>query len=239
MLFAVAWQALAWTIQGLLFPSFLDTASALAALVVSPRLWNALWLSHQALVLGFGLAVPLGIGAGLLMGRSPVADAFIDPYLTVLLVIPMSAIIPVIIMVAGLGLGARALVVLLFSVAVIAANTRSGVRAADPRWLEMVRSFGATEGQVWWTVMLPGAAPAIVTGLRLGLGRAFTGMVAVELLLVAVGVGRLILDFQSVFDAGAVYAVVTVLIAEAVAVLQGLKALERRVAPWAHQVAVE
>jgi NitT/TauT family transport system permease protein len=103
----------------------------------------------------------------------------------------------------------------------------------------MVRGFGATERQVWRDVLLPGALPAIVTGLRLGLGRAFTGMVAVELLLVAVGVGRLIVSYQGEFDGAAVYAVVLLLVAEAVTCLHVLKRLEQRFVPWADRVGIE
>jgi NitT/TauT family transport system permease protein len=207
--------------------------------VQTPRLWQALWLSHQALLLGFGSAAVIGVGAGLLMGRWRAADVLVDPYLTILLVTPMSALIPVVIITFGLDLLARALVVLCFAVVVIAVSTRTGIRTLDPSWIEMVQSFGATERQLWSSVVLPGALPAIMTGLRLGLARAFTGMVAVELLLVAVGVGRLILDFQGAFEAGAVYATVMVLVAESVVLIQVLRVVERRLAPWADQVAVE
>ena len=239
IVFASAWELLAWNLQGLLFPSFTETADALARLLGTARLWQALWLSHQALLLGFGSAVVLGVGAGLLMGRWRAADAFVDPYLTILLVTPMSALIPVVIITLGLDLLARALVVLLFAVVIIAVSTRAGLRTLDPTWIEMVRSFGATERQLWRTVVVPGALPAIMTGLRLGLARAFTGMVAVELMLVAVGVGRLILDFQGAFDAGAVYATIMILVAESVVLLHVLRWLERRLTPWADQVAVE
>jgi NitT/TauT family transport system permease protein len=237
--FAIVWQVVAWRVDGLLFPTFTETVAAFGHLVVMPRLWEAIWLSHQALLIGFGLAVLLGVAAGLLMGRSAAADAFIDPYLTVLLVTPMSALIPVIVMTVGLDLQARALVVLLFAVVVITVSTRAGLRTLDPHWLEMVRSFGATERQLWQTVILPGALPTIMAGLRLGLARAFAGMVAVELLLIAVGVGRLIIDFQGAFDGGAVYATVMVLVVEAVILLQILKWLERRLAPWADRIAIE
>jgi NitT/TauT family transport system permease protein len=151
----------------------------------------------------------------------------------------MSAVIPVIIITFGLGLFSRAAVVLLFAVVVIIMNTRAGLRTLDPGWLEMARSFGATERQLWRTVILPGALPAILTGLQLGVGRALTGMVAVELLLVAVGIGRLITDFQGTFDAGAIYAIVAIVVAEAVILLSALRWLERRFAPWALQIAVE
>jgi NitT/TauT family transport system permease protein len=78
-----------------------------------------------------------------------------------------------------------------------------------------------------------------MTGLRLGLGRAFTGMIAVELLLVAVGIGRLILEFQGLFESGAVYAVILFLVVEAVVLLRLLRSFERRLAPWTGLVATE
>jgi NitT/TauT family transport system permease protein len=237
--FATVWEIAARQVDGLLFPSFTETAAALPRLLLWPGLWQAMWTSHHAFLIGFGAAVVLGVGLGLLMGRAPAADAFFDPYLAFLLVTPMSAVIPVIIMAFGLGLFARALVVLLFAVVVIAVNTRTGLRTLDPAWLEMARSFGASERQLWSRIALPGALPAIVTGLRLGLGRAFTGMVAVELLLAAVGIGRLVLRFQGSFDAGAVYALVLLLVAEAVVLLRGLTWLERRLAPWTYGVATE
>jgi NitT/TauT family transport system permease protein len=239
VIFAALWELVAWRLRGLLFPSFTETVVAMAGLVQTPRLWQALWLSHQAFLLGFGSAAVIGVGAGLLMGRWRAADVLVDPYLTILLVTPMSALIPVVIITFGLDLLARALVVLCFAVVVIAVSTRTGIRTLDPSWIEMVQSFGATERQLWSSVVLPGALPAIMTGLRLGLARAFTGMVAVELLLVAVGVGRLILDFQGAFEAGAVYATVMVLVAESVVLIHVLRVLERRLAPWADQVAVE
>jgi NitT/TauT family transport system permease protein len=237
--FALAWEILAWRVQGLLFPSFSATVAAFGAILGTPRLWHALWLSHQALLAGFAGAALLGVGAGLVMGRWRAADAVIDPYLTMLLVTPMSALIPVVIITFGLDLLARALVVLCFAVVVIAVTTRAGFRTLDAAWIEMVESFGASELQIWRSVVVPGTLPAIMTGLRLGLARAFTGMVAVELLLVAVGIGRLVLDYQAAFEAGAVYATVLILVAESVLLLRALRWLEQRVAPWADQVAVE
>jgi NitT/TauT family transport system permease protein len=239
VLFLAAWELLASWVGGLLFPTPFETAAASVRLVSTSEFWRALWISHQALLLGFGPAVVLGVGAGVLMGRWPAADTLIDPYLTALLVAPMSALIPVVIITVGLDLPARALVVLLFSVVVITVSTRAGLRTLNPTWLDMVRSFGATERQLWQTVLLPGALPAVMTGLRLGLARAFSGMVAAELLLVAIGIGRLIIDYQGAFDGAAVYATVMVLVVEAVILLRFLKWLERRLAPWADGIAIE
>jgi ABC-type nitrate/sulfonate/bicarbonate transport system permease component len=234
---ALGWELLARRMNTLLLPSFSDTLGALAQLLMTGQLWQALWLSNQAMLLGFALAMLAGIPIGLLIGRYPAAERWLSPYLSILLVTPMAAIIPILVMAVGLGLLARVLVVFSFALATIIINTRAGVRMIDPVWLEMPRAFGGTEGQLWRKVLWRGALPAILTGLRLGLNRAISGMIAMELLLIAVGVGRLILDFQGDFEAAKLYATVAVIIAEAVLLTHLCQRLERRATPWAGQVA--
>lgn len=226
------WELAARAFHSLLFPAPGATASALTQLVVQPSFWISFWISNQALVLGFSCAALGGITLGLWMGRWQTLERVVNPYLNILLATPMSALIPLLILAAGFGLPARSLVVFSFSFVVIVVNTRTGLRTLDPSWTEMARSFGASEWQIWRAILLPGALPAIVTGLRLGLGRALTGMVAVELTLVAVGIGRLILDFQGMFEAGFVYATVLVVMLEAMLLLSVMRWLERRIAPW-------
>lgn len=228
LIFAILWQILAAALNSLLFPSFTETASAFVRLLISPEFWQAMWLSHQALALGYLGAVAFGIFCGLLMGRSRMFARALNPYLSILLATPKAAIIPIIIMAFGLGLPARAFVVFLFAVVVIIVNTHTGLRTLDASWVEMARAFGANEFQLWRRILLPGALPSIMTGLHLGLGRALTGMIAVELLLVAIGLGRLILEYQGNFEAGAVYATVGFVTLEAVVLLSLLKRIETR-----------
>jgi NitT/TauT family transport system permease protein len=239
VVFLVGWQVLALSLDSLLFPSFTETLSAFTELIVTPQFWSALAVSHQALILGFGAALLFGTVLGLVMGRWRSAEKVFDPYLNLLLATPMSALIPIIILAIGLGLPARALVVFLFAVVVIVVNTRTGLRTLDPAWIEMARSFGANERTLWRKVLIPGALPSLMTGFYLGLGRALTGMIAVELLLIAVGIGRLILDYQGMFEAGFVYATIMFVVLEAVILLNLLKWLERRLAPWAGLATVE
>lgn len=228
----VLWELGGRALHSLLFPTPSQTFAALAELVVQPSFWGSFGLSNQALLFGFGSAVIVGILLGLWMGRWQTIEKIVNPYLNILIATPMSALIPIIILAAGFGLFARSLVVFIFCVVVIVVNTRTGLRTLDPVWIEMARTLGASEFQIWRKILIPGALPAIVTGLRLGLGRALTGMVAVELTMVAVGIGRLILDFQGMFEAGHVYATVLIVIVEAVLLLRGLRWLEQRVAPW-------
>jgi NitT/TauT family transport system permease protein len=231
--FALGWEVIGRTINSLLLPTFSEMVPALMRLLGSEELWRAVWISNQAMVLGFSLAAAVGIPVGLLMGRWPPVERYLDPYLSMLLVTSKSALIPIVIMATGLGLLSRVLVVFISAVVVITVNVRAGLHMIDPAWVEMARSFGATEGQLWPKVFLRGAFPAILTGLRLGLARSISGMVTVELLLVALGIGRLILHFQGTFDAASLYGTILVVVAEAVALLQVCRWVERRIAPWA------
>lgn len=239
LVFFIGWEVLASSLHSLLFPTFSETVKSFSQLVVTPRFWDALWISHQALLVGFTAAVLVGTALGLGMGRSRATEQILDPYLNLLLATPMSALIPIVIIAIGLGLPARAFVVFLFAFVVIVVNTRTGLKSIDPSWVEMARAFGANEAQLWKTILIPGALPAMMSGYYLGLGRALTGMITVELLLIAVGIGRLILDFQGVFESGAVYATIMFVVAEAVVLLNLLRWIERRLTPWAGQAAVE
>jgi NitT/TauT family transport system permease protein len=237
--FVVGWEIFARQSDSLLIPTCTSTLAALVQLLSSPTLWDALWVSNQAMILGFALAAIVGTALGLLIGRWHAAEQFIDPYLNMLLVLPMSALIPVLIMATGLGMVTRVLVVFLFAVVVITVNTRAGLRAMDPAWVEMARSFGASERQLWRKILLRAALPAIVTGWRLGIARAISGMLTVELLVLALGVGRLILDFQGRFESAHLYAVIFVVVCQVLLLMQVGKRLERRSAPWASQEALE
>ncbi len=102
----------------------------------------------------------------------------------------------------------------------------------------MAKSFGASEGQIWRRIVIPGAMPAIFAGMRIGLGRAITGMVMVELILVASGLGRLLLEFSGRMQSDLVFATVLAVIIEALALLAGMQALEKRITRWAPDISI-
>jgi ABC-type nitrate/sulfonate/bicarbonate transport system permease component len=232
VLFAVAWQWWATERDSLLIPTFTETVAAFVKLVTNPATWQQFGVSNGALVVGFLVALAAGVPIGLMMGRFRAAEQFTDVYVNILLVTPMAALIPILLMSVGIDFSARVIVVVLFSVPMIIVNSRAGVRQVDPHQIEMARSFGAGERQIWRRVLLPGALPAVMTGVRIGLGRAVTGMVIVELLLVSVGIGRLILRFQSTFRPAELYAVVILVVMEALLLISIARWLERRASAW-------
>jgi NitT/TauT family transport system permease protein len=152
--------------------------------------------------------------------------------------LPVAPLIPIVIIALGLGLAARIFIVVLFAVVFITVNTRAGVRGVEASLIEMAYSFGASEAQIWRRIVIPGAMPAIFAGMRIGLGRAITGMVMVELLLVATGLGRLLLEFSGRMQSDLVFATILVVIIEALSLLAAMQTIERRVARWAPDIAV-
>jgi NitT/TauT family transport system permease protein len=232
-IFAAVWQLATLGSKNLLIPTFSETAIAFPQLLIDPAVWRALLISNQALVLGFAIAIVVGIPIGLLMGRFRSAERFTNVYINIMLVTPVAALIPLMLMSVGIGLASRVIIVVLFSVTMVIVNSRAGVRQVDPALIEMARCFGATERDVWRRVLLPGALPAIMTGVRIGLGRAITGMVIVELLLVSVGLGNLINRFSANFQPERLYALIIIIVLEALILISVARWIERRAAPWA------
>lgn len=228
LLLILAWEWYGRTYSGLLFTGFTNTAAEFARLLGTGELARAFWTSNQAMLLGFLAGGILGVLTGLITGRFRSVERLLDPYLSMMIVSPMAALIPLIIQSVGIGLAARVLVVFLFVFPIVAVNTRAGLKSIDPVWVEMARSFGASELALWRRVLLPGAARAILSGLRLGIGRALSGMVIVELLLVSVGLGRLILRGMAYFRPEISYAVILAVILETVLLIGFARRIETR-----------
>jgi ABC-type nitrate/sulfonate/bicarbonate transport system permease component len=233
------WELFLGASQNFLLPRSTEIASGLFRLLFfEVRFWEALYISNQALIFGFVISLFVGIPLGLLAGRFRWADRILNPYVAVLLVMPVAPLIPIVIIALGLGLAARLFIVVLFSFVFITVNTRAGVRNVESSLIEMAKSFGASEGQIWRRIVIPGAMPAIFAGMRIGLGRAITGMVMVELLLVASGLGRLLLEFSGRMQSDLVFATVAAVIIEALALLAAMQALEKRITRWAPDISI-
>ena len=230
--FALVWEVCTINSTSLIIPTFFQTMAALYKLLfVRGDLWLALYQSDQALVLGYLISVAIGVPFGLAMARAKWLENIAEPYTHVLLAMPTAPLMPLIMMALGLGLASRVVIVVMFTFIYITINTRAGARNVDKSLIEMAKSFGASEAQIWRKILIPGAVPAILTGLRIGLGRAINGMVAAELILVASGIGNLLLEFRAAFEGGLLFATVFAVALQAVVLLGFMQTLEQRLAP--------
>jgi ABC-type nitrate/sulfonate/bicarbonate transport system permease component len=223
------WQNYANRAGNFLMPKPGRFLSSIPDVVGSGEAWRAIGTSDLSLLLGYGLAIAVGVPLGLAMARKRLLDRVMGPYLDIAIVVPMAVMMPVVLMALGLTRRAQVAVIVLFALPFIVVATRDGARTLRAEWTEMARVFGASEVQLWRRVLLPGSVGAIVSGLRLGFAQALTGLVTVELTLIALGIGKQMIIYQSHFQSARLFVFVAMLMAQSVVILGGLRLLERRV----------
>ena len=236
---AVLWEVTGRIMDSTLIPPLSRIGAAWWKLLASGKLAANLTLSLTTLAAGFFLAVSIGIVIGLLMGRFRAVEHFLDLYVNVLMSAPTTAFVPVLIMWFGLGVESRIAVVFLFAVFVIIINTMTGVKQVDSVLVEMARSFGAKEKEIFFKIILPAAMPAIMAGVRLGMGRAVKGMVTAEMLLTLTGIGAMIMQYGSSFATDSLFAVILTVLLVALLTMKAVQWLDRRLTGWKAEIAIE
>jgi ABC-type nitrate/sulfonate/bicarbonate transport system permease component len=206
--------------------------SAWSMFVTRGDIYHHLWVSAMELLLGFALAVVLGVPLGMLMGRNRTLRQMLEPYIMALYSTPQVAFFPLLILLLGFTVQSKAALVFLGAVFPIVINTAAGVIGTDPRMLEMARSFTASEGTVFRKVILPAALPMISTGMRLAVGRALIMVFVAELVSSTEGVGYVIVRAGATFDTPRLFAGVLIFTVVGVLLGWGTQALERRLLPW-------
>jgi NitT/TauT family transport system permease protein len=165
-----------------LFPSLEQVAITLARLTASGILAHHALETLVRLLGGFALAAVLGVAIGLLMGRSRRAEDIILPLVSILAPIPGLAYTPLFLLWFGPGNLTTVLLVGFVASFAVIYNTWTGVKAVKEIWLRSAQAMGATERRLFRQVILPGAFPYVLAGLRLGLAQAWRILVAVEML---------------------------------------------------------
>jgi NitT/TauT family transport system permease protein len=180
-----------------------------------PKIWHALvaslldgsMIAHAASTLyrvlaGLALAVAVGLPLGILMGRWKPIENFFMPLASALMPIPSLAWVPVFILWFGLGNTVAILIVFYAALFPMLLNTWSGVRAVNPLWLRAAGAMGADEHALFWKVIMPGASPFIITGLRQAFLRAWIAVIGAEFLAASDwGLGWVIFDAKEFLNA--------------------------------------
>jgi NitT/TauT family transport system permease protein len=195
-----------------LFPTLEDVAHSFVELTVSGILPHHTIDTIVRLLTGFGLAAVVGLIIGVLMGRSRRAEDICLPLVSILAPIPGLAYTPLFLLWFGPGEVSAVLLVGFVSMFPIIYNSWTGVKAVKEIWLRSAQSMGADNRRMFRHVILPGALPYILTGLRLGLAQAWRILVAVEMLAaVPWGLGWLIFGAREFLNTDAMMAGVTVI----------------------------
>lgn len=227
----VAWQVTA-IVKGPFFaPLLQDTIRA-----VGDSLGNGYYLimleSLKQMIIGFFLACLVAIPLGALMGRYRVMEDLFAPYINTLFVTSREALLPLLVIAFGTGLGYRVAVVVMFAFFFPVMNTAAGVRFVDRHLVETARAFCTSPWRMFSQIYLPAAAPFVVAGVRLGLGMALKGFVIAEIWVI-LGTGELLVKTGAFRQLDIYFSLALVIAAIGVGSNEGMKALERRLRPYA------
>lgn len=233
----LVWAAL-WEIAGrsggsLVIPPLSRIFVRMVEIVPTATFADALLITGKAFLLGNAIAICVGVPLGVLMGRSVIADRLLLPWVNMFLSAPLTALVPVIMVIFGLGQTTIVVTVVLFAIWIIVLDARAGVRGISPSLVDMAKSFGATRWQAFTRIYLWAALPEILSGVRLGVIRAVKGVVIGQLLVSIVGFGRLFELYSSRFLMEHFWALLFVLFAFAFTINEVLAWLERKVEYYA------
>ena len=221
---------------GAVNPLFTSSPSRIVAAAIEmfadESFYGHLSVSAEEFFSGFGLAIVIGVPLGLLMGWYSRVNAVLEPFVSALYATPRIALLPLLIIWFGIGIASKVAIVFLGAIFPILVNTITGVRTIDVDFIKVARSFGATDRQMFATVVLPSSVPMLLTGLRLGLGHALVGIVVGEMYGATQGLGYLIAVAGARFQTDQVMVGIILIAGLGVVLTELLRAVERRFERW-------
>jgi ABC-type nitrate/sulfonate/bicarbonate transport system permease component len=206
------------------------------SVIAKGSIYKDIWISFQEFAWGYGLAVIFGIPFGMITGWYRRVNYVFEPFVSALYATPRVALLPLFIIWFGIGINSKIAVVFAGALFPILISTFAGMRALDANMLKCARSFGANDWQIFRTIAVPGSIPFMITGLRLGIGRALIGVVVGELYAATAGVGYLITVAGATFQTDKVFVGVMIICFSGMAMMELLKTLEHRFEPWRQRV---
>jgi ABC-type nitrate/sulfonate/bicarbonate transport system permease component len=212
-------------------------AEAFWDLAQSGKLGAAMLESLQPFLVGYALAIVVGVPLGLIIGRYRVAEAALGIYVTAGYAMPLVALVPLLVLWLGLGFKVKAAVVFLMSVFPICINTWLGVTAVPKSLIEVGKSFVAPNSVILFRIILPATLPYIMAGIRLAVGRAVVAMVIAEFFTTISGLGAIIINSANNFDTATMFVPIVVLMVMAIGLNSLIGLIERKVAPWQAEIA--
>jgi NitT/TauT family transport system permease protein len=239
VIFLVLWELVGNTLQ-IINPMFMSAPSlvwnAAVQLFGSGEIWNDLRVSGIEFAGGYLLAVVFAIPFGIMTGWYKKMSAIFDPFVNAMNATPRVALLPLVIIWLGIGILSKVGIIFLGAVFPMLINTRDGVKTTPHNLLNAARSFGASEWQIFRMVVLPSTVPFILTGLRLGVGRAIIGVMVGELYAATAGIGFMITVAGATFQTDKVFVGVLIFSLSGMISMELLNRIEKRFDKWRPKV---
>ena len=229
----VVWEIVGRAKWSTIVPPFSGVIAAGITIIPTVKFSAAVAISLRSFALGMTLALLVGIPMGVLMARVASLGNILGLWVNIFVSAPISALVPVLMALIGIGETTVVVTVFLFAVFVIILDTQVGIKQADRSLVEMARCFGATRRQLYTKVLFLSALPEILAGIRLGVIRGVKGMVIGQLLIAILGVGELFELYSQHFLMEEFWALVIIVFTFAFAVSEAVAFFERRIEYYA------
>jgi sulfonate transport system permease protein len=210
-------------------------ASAAGSLASSGVLFSDLGVTVARLLVGYVIGAAAGILVGILLGLTRPLRAALSPLFTALYAVPQIALLPLLLVIFGVGETAKVLTVVLVTFFVLQINASAAVRAIDPRILEAATAYKATGPKLFRHVVLPACLPAIFTGLRVSIALGLVVITATEFVASNNGLGFLVWNSWQLFEPNDMYVGLVVIALVGVILTAVISLLERVSLPWVHR----
>jgi len=244
---AVAIFLLVWELAGNTFqlvnPMFMSAPSliwkAAVQLFGSGEIWNDLRVSGIEFAWGYVLSVVVGVPFGIAIGWYKKFAYTCDPFVNAMNATPRVALLPLVIIWLGIGILSKVGIIFLGAVFPLIINTRDGVKTTPHNLLTAAKSFGASEWQIFRSVVIPSTIPFILTGLRLAIGRALIGVMVGELYAATAGIGFMITVAGATFQTDKVFVGVLIFAISGMVATEIVDKAERKFDKWRPKVGAE
>lgn len=200
--------------------------------IESGLLFRDLAMSGRPFLFGFISAVVVGILVGTMMGWRARVGYALDPFLTALYASPLVAIAPLVIIFFGVGVSGKAILIFVLCVFPFIFNTYAGVKSVDRLLVDVVRSLGGKERDIYFKVVVPSVLPFIVAGARYAIGRALVGVLVGEFYAATAGIGYRIAWYGDMYVLNRMFAYILTMMIIAVLFTEGIRWAERTAFPW-------
>jgi NitT/TauT family transport system permease protein len=234
ILLLVLWEVLVQigALDKRFFPAPSSIVGTFSNLVTSGELWKHLTASISRILIGFALGAIPALILGITMGLFRWVRAFFSPMIAALYPIPKIAILPLIMLIFGLGEPSKWVIIAIGTFFLVLYNTMAGVMNIPSIYLDVGKNFGASRLQFYWTIALPGALPLIFTGIKLAAGVALLIIVAAEFVGAKTGIGYLIWQSWQTFSVETMYVGLVVIAILGYLVSLAMDELEHYLIPW-------
>ncbi len=233
------WEAYveAFNISPMILPTPLQVARGVVQLMADPRTLGHTWVTLYETLSGFGIAVIVGVGLGVVLGKVRWLERTFNPFIIALQVMPKVALVPIFIVWFGFGSGSKIVMAAVLAFFPIMTNTILGIKSVDRGHKDVMTSLNASRFATFREMELPATLPYVLTGAEVGIILAVIGAIVGEYLGGNRGLGYLAVATLNAFDVQAMFAVIFILTLLGFVLYFGVVALRRHLTPW-HEAVV-